>query len=164
MSILGWLGKTKEPTIAPLPINPRSLSPVRLPLPDRIVLGVLGTRSSVRYTDMENQVLAPILEAWGTPDELILPADGESSYVLQAWASREKIPVRLVSADWVRNGRRAGSMRDGVIQREATHFVLLQGPRSTALMTLAERLHRKKRPVVISERPGEVVKGMGLEY
>ena len=161
MSILGWLGKKTEPAVAPRPVNPRELSPVRRPTPDRTVLGVLGTRSSVRYADMEEQVLAPVLEAWGTPDELILPADGESSYVLQAWATRAGIPVRLVSADWVRNGRRAGALRDGIIQREATHFVLLQGPRSTALMTLAGRLHRKKRPVVISERPGEVVKGLG---
>jgi hypothetical protein len=161
MSILGWLGKTAEPAAAPREINPRALSPVRRPLPDRTVLGVLGTRSSVRYADMEEQVLAPVLEAWGTPDELILPADGESSYVLQAWATRAGIPVRLVSADWVRNGKKAGALRDGIIQREATHFVLLQGPRSTTLMTLAGRLHRKKRPVVISERPGEVVKGLG---
>ena len=162
MSLLGWLGKDGvAPTTAPKIIDPRSLSPVRRPAPERTVLGVLGTRSSVRYADIEDQVLAPVLEAWGTPDELILPADGESSYVLQAWAMRAGVPVRLVSADWVRNGRRAGSMRDAIIQREATHFVLLQGPRSTALMTLAGRLHRKKRPVVISERPGEVVKALG---
>ena len=166
MSILSWLGKAG----APIPtadttktikiIDPRSLSPVRRPTPERTVLGVLGTRSSVRYADIEEQVLAPVLEAWGTPDELILPADGESSYVLQAWATRSGVPVRLVSADWTRNGRRAGALRDAVIQREATHFVLLQGPRSNALMTLAGRLYRKKRPVVISERPGEVVKAL----
>jgi hypothetical protein len=107
---------------------------------------------------MEEQVLAPILEAWGLPDELLLPADGESSHILQTWATRTKIPVRLVSADWARNGKRAGSMRDAIIQREATHFVLLQGPRSMALTKIAERLHRKKRHVVISERPGEVVR------
>lgn len=163
MSILGWLGKdgAPAPIMTPKIIDPRSLSPVRRPLPERTVLGVLGTRSSVRYADVEEQVLAPVLEAWGVPDELILPADGESSYVLQAWATRSGVPVRLVSADWTRNGRRAGALRDAIIQREATHFVLLQGPRSTALMTLAGRLHRKKRPVVISERPGEVVKGLG---
>jgi hypothetical protein len=158
MSILGWLGRSDAPQ--PKKVDARTLSPVRRPSPERIVLGVLGTRSSIRYTDMEEQVLAPILEVWGLPDEVLLPADGESSYVLQAWATRTGIPVRLVSADWTRNGKRAGSMRDAVIQREATHFVLLQGPRSVALTKLAERLHRKKRPVVISERPGEVVRGV----
>ena len=156
MSILGWLGTAKTIRI----IDPRSLSPVRRPTPERTVLGVLGTRSSVRYVDMEEQVLAPVLEAWGTPDEVLLPADGESSYVIQAWATRAGIPVRLVSADWTRNGRKAGAMRDAVIQREATHFILLQGPRSNSLTTLAGRLHRKKRPVVISERPGEMVKAL----
>jgi hypothetical protein len=160
MSILGWLGRPDAPP--PKTVDARALSPVRTARPkeERTVLGVLGTRSSVRYADIEEQVLAPVLEAWGVPDELLLPADGESSYVLQAWATRQGIPVRLVSADWTRNGKRAGAMRDAVIQREATHFVLLQGPRSTALTTLAGRLHRKKRPVVISERPGEVVKAL----
>lgn len=107
---------------------------------------------------MEAQVLAPVLEAWGDPDELVLPAEGESSFVLQAWAERQGIPVRLVSPEWIRHGRRAGILRDAAIQRDSTHFVLLQGPRSTALSTLARSLLRKKRPVVISERPGQTVK------
>lgn len=161
MSILGWLGRPDA--APPKTVDARALSPVRAPKSERTVLGVIGTRSSVRYTDMDEQVLAPVLEAWGTPDELVLPAEGESSYVLQAWATRAGVPVRLVSADWTRNGKRAGAMRDAVIQREATHFILLQGPRSTALTTLAGRLHRKKRPVVLSERPGEVVRAPGSE-
>lgn len=154
MSLLDWLGHP-----APKAMDPRSLSPIRaVTTPERTVLGVLGTRSSVRYEDMETQVLAPVLEAWGIPDELVLPAEGESSFVLQAWAERQGIPVRLVSPEWIRHGRRAGILRDAIIQRDATHFVLLQGPRSNALSTLARRLIRKKRAVVISERPGEVVK------
>jgi hypothetical protein len=161
MSILGWLGRPDAPP--PKKIDARELSPVRTPQPAKTVLGVLGTRSSVCYMDIEEQVLAPVLEAWGIPDELILPAEGESSYVLQAWASRTNIPVRLVSADWIKNGKRAGMMRDSIIQRDATHFILLQGPRSVALTNLAARLHRKKRPVVISERPGNVVRAPGGE-
>lgn len=161
MSILGWLGRPDA--TPPKTVDARALSPVRTPKPERTVLGVIGTRSSVRYADMDEQVLAPVLEAWGIPDELVLPAESESSYVLQAWATRTGIPVRLVSADWIRNGKRASAMRDAIIQREATHFVLLQGPRSTALTTLAGRLYRKKRPVVLSERPGEVVKAPGSE-
>jgi hypothetical protein len=40
-------------------------------------------------------------------------------------------------------------------------MLLLQGPRSNALSTLAGRLQRKGRPVVISERPGESVVAPG---
>lgn len=118
------------------------------------MLGVLGTRSNVRVEDLESQILSPILEAWGTPDAIILPADGDSSYAIQAWAQSREIPVQLIACDWAKQGRRAGLFRDATIQREATHFVLLQGPRSNALTQLSQRLARKGRPVVISERPG----------
>jgi len=144
MSLLGWLGATEH----------RSLSPVKLTRPARTVFGVLGTRSNVRLEDLESQILTPILEAWGTPDAILLPAEGDSSFALQAWAQVKEIPVQLVACDWVTQGRRAGLFRDAKIQREATHLILLQGPRSNSLTQLAQRLARKGRPVVLSERPG----------
>jgi hypothetical protein len=109
------------------------------------------------------QIIAPILEAWGTPDEIVAPAESESSQILTTWATREGIPLSLVAADWVKQGKRAGLLRDARIQREATHMLLLQGPRSNALSTLAGRLQRKGRPVVISERPGEPVFAPGAK-
>jgi hypothetical protein len=118
------------------------------------VLGVLGTRSNVQVADLEEQILGPVLEAWGIPDALILPAGSDSTYALEAWAQAKEIPVQLVACDWAKQGRRAGLLRDATIQREATHLILLQGPRSNALTQLAQRLTRKGRPVVISERPG----------
>lgn len=159
MSLLGWLGKTA----ATVSVDPRSLSPVRAARPERTVLGVLGTRSNVRYEDVEASILGPVLEAWGEPDEVLVPAEGESSHVIQAWATRRGIPVCLVATDWVRHGKRAGALRDAQIQREATHMLLLQGPRSNALMALGRRLHRRGRPTVISERPGEPVKSLDTE-
>jgi hypothetical protein len=159
MTSHGWLGKSGPP-LKELPAFPmRSLSPVnRRPAePNRIVLGVLGTRSSINAADFTDQILSPILEAWGTPDEILGPADGESSYVIQAWANKHEIPVTLVACDWVKQGRRAAPLRDARIQRDATHFLLLQGPRSNALGALASRLDRKGRPVVISPRPGQPV-------
>lgn len=168
MSLLGWLGAT--PTV-----SSRSLSPLhkdrpkhtdrtvlgrnKIPTGDQgtLVLGVLGTRSNARVKDLEAQVFAPIMEAWGIPDTLILPAEGDSSHAIQAWAEVKGIPVQLVACDWAKQGRKAGLLRDATIQREATHLVLLQGPRSNALATLAERLARKGRPVVLSERPGLAV-------
>jgi hypothetical protein len=133
------------------------------PDPTRIVFGVLGTRNKMSYEDFVSQILNPTMEVWGLPAEIVAPADGESAEVLQAWAAHHKIPVCLVAADWSRNGKRAGLLRDARIQREATHMILLQGPRSNALATLAGRLQRKGRPVVISERPGTSVQIPGVK-
>jgi len=103
---------------------------------------------------MDLNIMAPIVEAWGLPDEIILPAEGDSSQAIQIWADMKEIPVSRVGCEWVSQGRKAGMLRDARIQREATHLLLLQGPRSNALSTLAGRLQRRGRPVVISERPG----------
>ena len=164
MSLLGWLGR--DPT-APVTntvvkkVDPRSLSPImKRPTHDRIVLGVLGTRSNIRYEDMETDVFGPLVEAWGFPDEVIVPAESDSSQVLLTWAKMKGIPVRLLACNWASHGKRAGILRDSQVQREATHLLLLQGPRSNALMQLATRLERKGRPVVISERPGQPIKSV----
>lgn len=101
--------------------------------------------------------MGPIVEAWGFPDEILAPAESDSTQIILTWAKEKGIPVQLVTADWRTQGRRASALRDGRIQRDATHLLMLQGPRSNALMTLASRLDRKGRPVVISERPGEPV-------
>jgi hypothetical protein len=151
----GWLGRvaTKRPRSKTPPARP--LSP--LTRPTRVVLGVLGTRNSTSYDDFLTQILAPIEEAWGTPDEIVAPAESDSTQILVTWATRAGIPISLVTADWIKQGKRAGLLRDARIQREATHLLLLQGPRSNTLSTLAQKLQRKGRPVVISSRPGEPV-------
>ena len=159
-TLLNWLGKDEEliTTNRNSKAVPKSKQQKTKPrisaFPDRVVLGVLGTRSNTRVEDIAVNLMAPLIEAWGTPDELLLPSEGESSIAIQTWAASQKIPVRLVSCDWVTQGRRAGMLRDARIQREASHLLLLQGPRSNALSTLGARLQRKGRPVVISERPG----------
>lgn len=174
-SLDGWLGRstgaapTKPPAPArtPVKMDPRALSPVRMPGsrgdPTRIVFGVLGTRNKMSYEDFVEQILDPTVEAWGLPAEIVAPADGESAEVLQAWATHRHIPVCLVAADWTRNGKRAGMLRDSRIQRDASHLILLQGPRSNTLTTLAGRLHRKGKPVVLSERPGMMVEIPGVK-
>ena len=153
-TLLGWLGRPHQDAL-PRP-RARTPSPPRLTAPPtRMVLGVLGTRNSIRYDDFIADIIGPALEAWGVPDEIVAPAESESSHVLSSWAARQGVPVSLVAADWARTGRRAGLLRDARIQREATHFLLLQGPRSNALSTLAGRLQRKGKTVAISKRPGE---------
>jgi hypothetical protein len=150
-----WLGRR------PVVMDARALSPVRIARrSDRIVFGVLGTRNKMSYEDFVEQILDPVIEAWGLPEEFLIPGDGESGEVIQAWAARNDIPVNRVAADWVRNGKRAGLLRDARIQREASHLILLQGPRSNAMTTLAGKLQRKGKPVALSERPGEAVRAL----
>lgn len=150
-TLMNWLGKDEEITKTNKQKNKRQ---TKIRISDRVLLGVLGTRSNTRLEDVVATLMAPLVEAWGTPDELLLPSEGDSSIAIQTWAAGLKIPVRLVSCDWASQGRRASMLRDARIQREATHLLLLQGPRSNALSTLATRLSRKGRPVIISERPG----------
>jgi hypothetical protein len=164
MSLLEWLGKDEPVSLPPLKEKakrkPKTKGAKEVVIPDRIVLGVIGTRSSMRYEDLEENIINPVLEAWGRPDEVIAPDEGESSHVVLAWAQKNDIPVRLYSCDWVKRGRTAGMIRNNNIQRDASHLVLLQGPRSNTLTQLAIRLHGKGRPVVISERPEQCVKSV----
>lgn len=154
MSLVTWLGSGSGAGSGSKPIQ-RSLSPLlKRRTHERVVLGVLGTRSGTRIEDLDTQIMGPAIEAWGTPDEIIIPAEGESSAAVQSWASFRNIPCRLVASDWATHGKKAGLLRDARIQRESSHLVLLQGPRSNALTALARRLDRKGRHVAISERPG----------
>jgi hypothetical protein len=130
---------------------------------ERIVLGVLGTRSNIRYDEIYVNVLAPIVEAWGMPDEIILFAEGDSSHAIQQWARANDIPVCLVGCDWAKHGRKASLLRNVRSQCESSHLLFLQGPRSNALSSLAARLDSKGRPVVISERPGMPVSSPGAQ-
>ncbi len=141
-------------------MDPRSLSPVKPVQSERIVFGVLGSRNSVRYEEIEADIIQPALDKWGEPEEIILALDNDSAHIIHSWAERKGIPVRIITADWVKHGSRAGVLRDACIQREASHLILLQGPRSNALNQLANRLNRKGRNVVISPRPGEPVKSL----
>ena len=140
------------------PKTTRALSPIypsRYSIDQpRKVLGFLGKRSNIRYEDIEVQILEPILREWGTPDEILLPMEGDSSYAIQRWAQANGVSIQLVGCDWLAHGRRASMLRDSQIQRDATHLVMIQGPRSNAYSVLAERLRRKGRKVALSERPG----------
>jgi hypothetical protein len=148
MSLLGWLGSKNT-------VNERSLSPIlKRSTQKRVVLGILGIRSNIRYKDLDDNILAPLVAEWGIPDAIILPSDGDSSQAIQSWAQTKQIPMNLVTCDWSSHGRRASLLRDAQIQREATHLLLIQGPRSNALSALASRMSRKGRPVLLSERPG----------
>jgi hypothetical protein len=144
------------------PKTTRALSPIYTSgQTTRRVLGFLGKRSNVRYEEIVSQIVEPVIQAWGIPDEILLPIEGESSYAIQRWAQTQGIAIQCIDCDWMAHGRRASMLRDAHIQREATHLVMIQGPRSNAYSALAERLRRKGRDVALSERPGLVVKTSG---
>ena len=121
MSLDTWLGATKK-------VDARSLSPIKATMKsNRIVLGILGARANMTYEQIQEQIIEPALTLWGVPDEVLLPAQGESSYTIQSWATTEEIPFSLVTADWTLQGAKAGFYRDARIQRDSTHLILLQG-------------------------------------
>ena len=142
-----WLGSIQK-------VDPSTLSPIKKTIPANYVLGVLGTRSKMTYDAMRTEIIQPALDTWGLPAELIIPSEGESSHVLMLWAQQKDIPIRMVSCDWVSDGRRATLFRDTSIQREAHRLIVLQGPRSNAASKVAARLAKKGKPVGLSERPG----------
>lgn len=184
-TLLGWLGRTAPPKKQPVAINPRSLSPLfdARTTTDRLstttkstttksaaggggqkraassayILGFIGVRNGVKYEEIHTNIFAPIVEAWGIPDEVIAPDEGDSAQAIITWCRNNDVPLRLIACDWAKQGRRAGMLRDAKLQKEATHLVLLQGPRSNKLAELATKLERKHYPVVISQRPGMAV-------
>ena len=147
-TLKGWLGSTAKA------VDPRSLSPLKSKAPETKVWGLIGQQNGLSYEAIESAVIDPLVAAWGLPDSLLLPADGDASHVLERWATLKSIPVRFISCDWASLGRSAARVRDTTIERSATHMILLQGPRSTTLTGLAARLKRRGRPVGLSERPG----------
>jgi hypothetical protein len=108
-----------------------------------LILGVLGSRPDENQQEFLETILYPILhELERTPDELVLPAEGNTSIWLSDWADSLKIPTQLYEADWRRHKRRAKIFRDSRIQQESTHFLVFLNKRSAANETAAMRLAR----------------------
>jgi hypothetical protein len=107
------------------------------------VLGVIGSRSDDNQQQFLETIVYPILEVLEQPpNELILPAEGNSSIWLSDWADSLKIPTQLYEADWRRHKRRAKIYRDARIQQEGTHFLIFLNKRSNSNEQIATRLAR----------------------
>jgi len=106
-------------------------------------LGVIGSRPDDNQQQFLETIVYPILEVLEhTPNELILPAEGNTSIWLSDWADSLKIPTQLYEADWRRHKRRAKIYRDARIQQEGTHFLIFLNKRSNSNEQLATRLAR----------------------
>ena len=115
-----------------------------------IILGVLGQSSAARWTlqTLSDDVCAPILEELKRmPEALVVPTDGTTSLLFQAWAERQKVAVTPLDADWIRLGRRARALRDARILKECTHLVIFLGTRSDTYEKVALREARKGKVV-----------------
>jgi hypothetical protein len=112
------------------------------------ILGVIGSRPDDNQQHFLETIIYPILEVLEqTPNELILPAEGNSSIWLSDWADSLKIPTQLYEADWRRHKRRAKIYRDARIQQEATHFLIFLNKRSNSNEQIATRLARSGKEV-----------------
>ena len=110
------------------------------------ILGVLGARNAITKQIMQDEILNPILDDLGKTriEKVILPAEPLSSTYIECWAGRKSIPVDSIKSDWIRNGRRAGVLRDAAIEKEATIFLIFEGPKSRYYLDLAEKIAKRK--------------------
>lgn len=119
------------------------------------ILGVLGARNAITKQIMQDEILIPVLDDLKIrPIKILIPAEPLSSTYIECIAQRNLIQVELIQSDWVRQGRRAGVLRDARIEKESTALLVFEGPKSRYYMDLAERI-AKKRP----ECPVYVVNG-----
>lgn len=122
----------------------RSLSPPHEVTP--ILIGIFGNNAHLKEKALIKDILTPLLQELDRfPDKVLVPFEGNTSMYIQSWAETMNIPYQAFVADWKRNKRAAGIMRDARIQTEATHCVVLLGPKSDRLEKFAERMVLAKR-------------------
>jgi len=119
--------------------------------PKPCILGIMGHTQKISEEDIQNKILALLLQEVGrVPDRILLPSEGNSSIYLQAWAEALHIPTQIFQADWVRNGKIAQLLRDDRIKKECTHALVFLSPRSTRLEKVAESMAKKGKIVFTS--------------
>ena len=109
------------------------------------ILGVLGARNAVTKQIIQDEILNPILDDLAVkPSRVIIPSEPMSSTYIECWANRSGTPVDAIKSDWIKNGRRAGIIRDAYIEKEATALLIFEGPKSRYYLDLAERIIKRR--------------------
>lgn len=122
----------------------RSLSPPHEVKP--IILGVFGMHNKITEKTLILNILHPIVEELGRlPDKVLVPYEGSTSMFIQSWCDVRKVPYQVISADWKRNHKTAGIMRDARIQSECSHALVFLGQKSTRYEKYAEKMAITKR-------------------
>jgi len=128
--------------------------------PNLMTLGVLGQSAAKRWSmeSISNSVMNPILGEIGKiPDLVLLPAEGNTGILLEAWAQGHRCACKILDTDWARMGRKARALRDGRILKEATHLLIFLGLRSDYYEKIAMREAKKGRQVfTVDPKSGEV--------
>ena len=118
--------------------------------PSALILGILGHSSDSYWskkTLVEN-LITPILEQEKTDlHTLLLPNEGNTSILLQAWADCLCIKNSTYASDWKVLGRRARGIRDSRILKESSHLLIFLGTRSDYYEKIAIREVKKGRVV-----------------
>jgi hypothetical protein len=74
-----------------------------------------------------------------------------SSTYISIWSEKLNIETQIVEADWKRQGRKAGFLRDSRILKESTHLLIFNGPRSKINETTGIREAKKGKQVFLVE-------------
>ena len=119
--------------------------------PQVIILGIFGHTNKISEQDLQDNTLTLILQELGrTPDKVLIPTEGNSSFYIQEWAESLRIKTQMFQADWVKNGRAAAILREDRIQKECTHALIFLSQKSTRLEKFAEKIAKKGKIVFTS--------------
>ena len=116
------------------------------------VLGFVGHSSATHWSMeyLQDKILNPYLQDVGQPPvKVLMPTDGTTSILLQAWAEKQKLSSLPIEADWRRLGPKARSWRDGKICKESTHLIFFGGLRSDTYEKMAIRELKKGKRVFL---------------
>ena len=115
------------------------------------IWGIFGSSNKISEQDLQDLVLAPILQELGhTPDKILIPSEGNTSIYLQEWADSLRIKTQVFQSDWAKNGRIAQILRDDRMRKECTHMLVFLPPRSERLEKMAEKMVKKGKVVFTS--------------
>jgi hypothetical protein len=116
------------------------------------VLGFVGHSSAAHWSMeyLEDKILNPYLQEAGQPPaKVMMPTDGTTSILVQAWADKQKFNSLPVEADWRTLGPKARAYRDGKICKESTHLIFFGGLRSDTYEKMAIRELKKGKRVFL---------------
>jgi hypothetical protein len=139
--LINYTSKEKEKTTLEL-LDDQPLLQLQKPF----VLGVLGYSDHAFWNQntLLNDVILPLIsEQDRIPTSLILPSEGATSLLLEAWSDRQVIQSCVYEADWAKLGKRAKALRDARIIKEATHLLLFLGKKSDYYEKIAIREVKK---------------------
>lgn len=120
-------------------------------LPPTVIWSVFGQTRTMTQQELQDTILAPMLEDLGiVPHRILLPSDGRSSIYLQEWAESLRIQTQVFYSDWTRHGRMAQILRDDRMRKECTHALVFLSPKSKRLEKMAEAMCKKGKIVFTS--------------